>query len=158
MWLNVNRDSLYTSKNNIDSSTDMIEHEGTIDSINGNEYTIRITQSTACSECHAKHACIAADTKVKMVDVIDTSGRFKMNERVLLSGKTAIGYKAILWAFVLPLILLMAVVFVSISVWQISELQAALVALASLVPYYALLYTTRHKMSEKLAFTIKKLN
>ncbi len=158
MWLNVNRDSLYTSKNNIDSSTDMIEHEGTIDSINGNEYTIRITQSTACSECHAKHACIAADTKVKMVDVIDTSGRFKMNERVLLSGKTSIGYKAILWAFVLPLILLMAVVFVSISVWQISELQAALVALASLVPYYALLYTTRHKMSEKLAFTIKKLN
>ena len=136
----------------------MIEHEGTIDSINGNEYTIRITQSTACSECHAKHACIAADTKVKMVDVIDTSGRFKMNERVLLSGKTAIGYKAILWAFVLPLILLVAVVFVSISVWQISELQAALVALASLVPYYALLYTTRHKMSEKLAFTIKKLN
>ena len=136
----------------------MIEHEGTIDSINGNEYTIRITQSTACSECHAKHACIAADTKVKMVDVIDTSGRFKINERVLLSGKTSIGYRAVLWAFVLPLILLMSVVFVSISVWQVSELQAALVALASLVPYYALLYIGRHKMSEKLAFTIKKLN
>ena len=45
----------------------MIEHEGTIDNINGYEYTIRITQSTAC-ECHAKHACVAADTKVKMVD------------------------------------------------------------------------------------------
>ena len=130
----------------------MIEHEGTIDSINGNEYTIRITQSTACSECHAKNACIAADTKVKMVDVIDTSGRFKINERVLLSGKTSIGYRAVLWAFVLPLILLMSVV------WQVSELQAALVALASLVPYYALLYIGRHKMSEKLAFTIKKLN
>ena len=136
----------------------MIEHEGTIDNINGNEYTIRITQSTACSECHAKHACIAADTKVKMVDVVDTSGRFKMNERVLLSGKTSIGYKAILWAFVLPLILLMGVVFVSISVWHMGELQAALIALVSLVPYYILLYTLREKMSEKLAFTIKKLN
>lgn len=136
----------------------MIEHEGTIDNINGNEYTIRITQSTACSECHAKNACIAADTKVKMVDVVDTSGRFKMNERVLLSGKTSIGYKAVLWAFVLPLILLMGVVFVSISVWQMGELQAALIALVSLVPYYTLLYTTRKKMSEKLAFTIKKLN
>ena len=136
----------------------MIEHEGTIDNINGHEYTIRITQSTACSECHAKHACIAADTKVKMVDVVDTSGSFKMNERVLLSGKTSIGYKAILWAFVLPLILLMGVVFVSISVWHMGELQTALIALVSLVPYYALLYTMREKMSEKLAFTIKKLN
>jgi sigma-E factor negative regulatory protein RseC len=81
-----------------------------------------------------------------------------MNERVLLSGKTSIGYKAILWAFVLPLILLMGVVFVSISVWHMGELQAALIALVSLVPYYILLYTLREKMSEKLAFTIKKLN
>lgn len=136
----------------------MIEHEGTIDAINGNQYTIRITQSTACSECHAKSACIAADTKVKMVDVIDTSGRFKMNERVLLSGKTSIGYKAVLWAFVLPLILLMSVIFISTSIWHLSELQAALIALVALVPYYALLYVMRHRMGEKLAFTIKKLN
>lgn len=136
----------------------MIEHEGTIDNINGNQYTIRITQSTACSECHAKHACISADTKVKMVDVVDTSGKFKINERVLLSGKTSIGYKAVLWAFLLPLVLLMVVVFVSISVWDMGELQAAFAALVALVPYYGLLYTLRHKMGEKLAFTIKKLN
>ena len=129
-----------------------------IDIINGNHYTIRITQSTACSECHAKGACMAADTKIKMVDVVDTSGQFKLNERVLLSGKTSIGYKAILWAFVLPLILLISVIFVSTSIWQVSELQAALLALVALVPYYALLYIIRHKMGEKLAFTLKKLN
>ncbi len=136
----------------------MIEHEGTIDTINGNQYTIRITQSTACSECHAKDACIAADTKVKMVEVIDTSGRFKKNERVLLSGKTSIGYKAVLWAFVLPLILLMSVIIISTSILHLSELQAALVALVALVPYYAFLYVMRRRMGEKLAFTIKKLN
>ena len=136
----------------------MIEHEGTIDNIKGNEYTIRITQSTACSECHAKGVCIAADTKVKMVDVLDTSGRFKLNERVLLSGKTSIGYKAVLWAFVLPLILMIGVVFASVSIWHVGELQAALLSLVALVPYYALLYMVRRKMGEKLAFSIKKLN
>lgn len=136
----------------------MIEHEGTIDNISGNQYSIRITQSTACSECHAKGACIAADTKVKMVDVVDSSGEFKLNERVLLSGKTSIGYKAVLWAFVLPLILLMSVIFASISIWHVGELQAALMALVALAPYYALLYIVRHKMGEKLAFTIRKLN
>ena len=136
----------------------MIEHEGTIDNINGNQFTIRITQTTACSECHAKGACMAADTKVKMVDVVDTSGQFKLNERVLLSGKTSIGYKAILWAFVLPLILMMSVIFASISIWHVGELQAALMALVALVPYYGLLYLVRRKMGEKLAFSIKKLN
>ena len=136
----------------------MIEHEGTIDNINGNQYTIRITQSSACSECHAKGACMAADTKVKMVDVVDTSGQFKLHDRVLLLGKTSIGYKAVLWAFVIPLILLISVIIASTSIWQVNELQAALLALVSLVPYYALLYIIRHKMGEKLAFSIKKLN
>ncbi len=136
----------------------MIEHEGTIDNINGNQYTIRITQSSACSECHAKGACMAADTKVKMVDVVDTSGQFKLHERVLLLGKTSIGYKAVLWAFVIPLILLISVIIASTSIWQVNELQAALLALVSLVRYYALLYIIRHKMGEKLAFSIKKLN
>ena len=136
----------------------MIEHEGTIDNINGNQCTIRITQSTACSECHAKGACMAADTKEKMVDVLDTSGQFKLNERVLLSGKTSIGYKAVLWAFVLPLILMICVVFGSISIWHVGELQAAFMSLVALVPYYVILYMVRRKMGEKLAFSIKKLN
>lgn len=140
------------------STKEMIEHEGTIASIKGYQHTIRVTQRTACSECHAKHACIAADTKVKTVDVIDTSGQFKLNERVVLLGKTSIGYRAVLWAFMLPLILLIAVVVLSVSVWNLGELNAALVALATLVPYYALLYMLRHKMGKRLAFTIKKLN
>ena len=154
---NSNKDSLYIP-NYKHSYKEMIEHEGTIDSINGNQYTIRITQSSACSECHAKGACMAADTKVKMVDVVDTTGQFKLHERVLLFGKTSIGYKAILSAFVIPLILMVSVIFASTSIWQMNELQAALIALVALVPYYALLYIVRHKMGEKLAFTIKKLN
>ena len=136
----------------------MIEHKGTIASIDGYQHTIRITQRTACSECHAKHACIAADTKEKMVHVIDTSGQFKLNEQVMLLGKNSIGYRAVWWAFVLPLILLITVVVLAIAVWNLGELSAALVALATLIPYYALLYLLRHKMGKKLAFTIKKLN
>ena len=136
----------------------MIEHEGIIDNISGNRYTVRITQATACSECHAKDACISADTKTKMVDVVDTSGRFKVNEKVMLAGKTSIGYKAVLWAFVLPLILLIGVVLLSVRVWGVGELQAALISLVALVPYYALLYIMRHKMGEKLENKKKKLN
>ena len=136
----------------------MIEHEGIIHNINGNQFTICITQNSACSDCHAKGACMAADTKEKMVDVLDSSGQFKLNERVLLIGKTSIGYKAVLWAFVIPIIIMVGAIFAATSVWHVGELQAALAALITLVPYYAFLYLLRHKMGEKLAFTIKKLN
>lgn len=136
----------------------MIEHEGIIKSINGNQFTICIIQNSACSDCHAKGACMAADTKEKMVDVVDSSGQFKLNERVMLLGKTSIGYRAILWAFVIPLVLLMSVIFAATSIWHVNELQSALLALIALVPYYAFLYMMRNKMGEKLAFTIKKLN
>ena len=136
----------------------MIEHEGIIDNINGNQLTIRITQNSACSECHAKSACMAADTKQKMVDVVDDSGQFKLNERVMLLGKTSIGYKAILWAFLVPLILLICVIVLTTSIWQFNELQGAVMAIIALIPYYAFLYVARTRMGEKLAFTIKKLN
>ncbi|MDD4245862.1 MAG: SoxR reducing system RseC family protein [Dysgonamonadaceae bacterium] len=117
-----------------------------------------MTQNSACSDCHAKGACMAADTKEKMVDVLDSSGQFKLNDRVLLIGKTSIGYKAVLWAFVIPIIIMVGAIFAATSVWHVGELQAALAALITLVPYYAFLYLLRHKMGEKLAFTIKKLN
>lgn len=136
----------------------MIEHEGTIRKIDGNQLTILISQNSACSECHAKGACMAADTKEKMVDVVDDTGMYRLNERVMLLGKTSIGYKAILWAFVIPLILMIGVIVASTSIWDIGELQAAFMSIIVLAPYYAFLYMVRAKMGERLAFTIKKIN
>lgn len=136
----------------------MIEHEGTIRKIDGNQLTILISQNSACSECHAKGACMAADTKEKMVDVVDDTGMYRLNERVMLLGKTSIGYKAIFWAFVIPLILMIGVIVASTSIWDIGELQAAFMSIIVLAPYYAFLYMVRAKMGERLAFTIKKLN
>lgn len=136
----------------------MIEHEGYIRSIDGDKLTVSIIQNSACSECHARKACMAADTKEKMVDVIDTSGSYQVNERVVLLGKTSIGYRAIMWAFAIPLIILIVGVWLSTSTWNLTEMQSALVALCSLVPYYTLLYMLRHKMAGRLAFTINKSN
>ncbi len=136
----------------------MIEHEGTIHKIDGNQLTVLISQNSACSECHAKGACMAADTKEKMVNVVDDTGKYRLNERVMLSGKTSIGYNAILWAFVIPLILMIGVIVASTSIWDIGELQAACMSITVLAPYYVFLYMVRSKMGKRLAFTIKKLN
>ena len=43
----------------------MIEHEGIIEHIDGNHIKVRILQQSACSACHAKGYCTAADSSEK---------------------------------------------------------------------------------------------
>lgn len=134
----------------------MIEHEGIIEKINGHQVTVRILQQSACSACHAKGVCMAADSKEKLVEVVDFSGRFRKNERVIIEGKESMGHKAVFWAFVLPLIILILTLILSLSLWNFSEIEAAISAMVALIPYYLILYLLRKKMANSFQFTIKK--
>lgn len=136
----------------------MIEHEGTIEHINGNHISVRISQQSACSACHAKGMCMAADSKEKRVDVTDVSGKYKLNDLVTIEGKESIGYRAVLWAFVIPLVILVTTLVLATSVWQFSEIQAGIASIVALAPYYAILYLLRDKMANSFKFTIKNNN
>lgn len=135
----------------------MIEHEGIIEKINNNRLSVRILQQSACSACHAKGVCMAADSKEKLVDVTDFSGQFHENELVIIEGKESIGYKAVFWAFVLPLILLVVTLILSLLVWNLDDSKAAICALSALIPYYLLLYFLRKRMAKTFQFTIRKV-
>ena len=62
--------------------------------------------------------------------------------------------KALLWAFGVPFVLLLAMLILVLLLTG-NEGWAALSALAILVPYYAILWLLRDKMREQLAFTIE---
>lgn len=134
----------------------MIEHQGVIESISGNTLSVKILQQSACSACHAKGACMAADSKEKRVDVTDFSGKYKPNDRVIIQGKESMGYKAVLWAFVVPLFLLVLMLLLTTSVWKFKDTQAALTSVLALAPYYLVLSFFRNKMAKTFTFTVKK--
>ncbi len=136
----------------------MIEHKGIIKRINGNQITVCIIQKSACSACHAKSVCMAADSKEKLVNISDSSGKFIENEQVIIEGKKSIGYSAIFWAFVIPLIILISILLLSLNYFKLSEVEAALSSIISLAPYYFILYLFRNQMSNSFKFSIKKLN
>lgn len=136
----------------------MIEHEGIIEKIKGNRVTVRILQQSACSACHAKGVCMAADSKEKLVEVADFSGRFHENEQVIIEGKESMGHKAVFWAFVLPLVILILTLVLTLSLWNFNETEAAVSAMAALIPYYLILYLLRKKMANSFQFNIKKIN
>ncbi|OPZ25602.1 MAG: Positive regulator of sigma(E), RseC/MucC [Bacteroidetes bacterium ADurb.BinA174] len=136
----------------------MIEHKGIITSISDNKLSVKILQESACSTCHAKGSCMAADSKEKLVDITDSSGKYNINDLVVIQGKESMSYKAVLWAFVIPIIILVLVLILTTSVWKMGEMKAAITSIIALAPYYAILYLLRNKMANSFKFTIKNNN
>ncbi len=77
--------------------TDIIEHHGIVENINGSHLKVRIVQTSACAACSAKGHCALADTKEKLITVntADTlhelrKFRNKLQERISNKTKTEI--------------------------------------------------------------------
>lgn len=135
--------------------SDNIRHNGIIDRIEGGIIYVRITQQSACAGCHAKSMCSASDSKEKIIEVVDRSNAYSPSEEVVLIGRSALGLQAVFFAFVIPLILVVAALFAGTSLeWP--ETTTALIALIVLVPYYGLLYLLREKLKRKFIFTLEK--
>ncbi len=101
---------------------------------------------------------MAADHKEKIIDINDYTGDYSINQQVVIEGKESIGYRAVWWAFVLPLLILVAMLVLAATVWNMAEIPSALLSMAALAPYYLMLYFLRDKMQKTFRFTIKKEN
>ena len=86
----------------ITNMSESINHNGIIEKIDGGTVYVRIIQQSACSGCHAKSMCTASESKEKIIEVPDNSGKFHINEEVLLCGQSSLGLQAVLLAFVFP--------------------------------------------------------
>lgn len=133
------------------------DHIGVIEKIEGIHIFVKIVQQSACAGCHAKGICSAADNQDKTIEVTDYSNVYNVNDRVMVCGQTAMGLQAVLLAFVIPLIIMLAAIIVgNIFVWN--DAFSGLTGLLALIPYYAILYSFREKLKKKFVFTLKKLN
>ena len=50
-----------------------IKHLGIVENIQGSHLSVRIVQTSACAACSAKGHCSSADSKDKIIDIIDTA-------------------------------------------------------------------------------------
>ena len=115
--------------------SESINHNGRIEKIEGNAIFVRIIQQSACSGCHAQGMCGASEKKEKIIEVNDNSGKYHVNEEVTLCGQSSLGLQAVLLAFVLPVIFVVAAI-VAGNYLQWDETTSGLTGLLLLVPYY----------------------
>ncbi len=135
----------------------LIQHQGIVESISGTHLSVRIIQSSACSGCHAKGYCSSADSKEKIIDIIDnSSSSYVVGERVMVVGEMSMGMKAVFWAFVLPFLILVSSLFICMAITG-DELFAGILSLSLLVPYYFIIWLNKTRLKQKFSFTIKPI-
>ena len=135
-----------------------IKHLGIVENIQGSHLSVRIVQTSACAACSVKGHCSSADSKDKIIDIIDTAAAsYQVGENVMVVGETSMGMQAVALAFIIPFVLLIFTLFLFMALIE-NELYAALLSLAVLVPYYYILWLNKTRLKQKFSFSIKPIN
>jgi sigma-E factor negative regulatory protein RseC len=138
------------------SSRNTIDHTGFVDAVKDQIATIRINSQSACASCHAKGACSAADQSEKFLTVATEGKEVHPGEEVKVHIARQTGLRAVAFGYVYPFLVLMAVL-IALTAAGVSELQAGLWSLASLAPYYMVIYLLKDRISNSFTFKLEKL-
>ena len=133
-----------------------ISHKGTVEKIEGDCVMVRIVQTSACAACKAARHCSAAESKEKLVTVCNKkeAAQRKVGEEVTVAMSAENGRRAVVIAFIIPFVIMVAVL--AACLWMTKNEQlAALSAVASLFVYYLAVFLMNKKLERKFAFEIE---
>ena len=132
-----------------------IEHKGRVVEVTPALTTVEIISESACSSCHAKGLCGIDSSKRKEIQ-LPTSGwdNYAPGDEVTLVLKSSMGHKAVWVAYVIPLVVLFAVLML-LSAVGVSELAAGLSAIGAVALYYLGIWLFRDKLKNEYIFNIK---
>ena len=139
----------------MNNEKETISHEGVVTKITDDELEIKILAQSACAACHAKSACGMGEQAEKILTVPRPKDRdFELNQKVNVKMAVGQGNKAAVLAYLIPIVLLLAVLFACLGLGM-NEGLAALIAIVALIPYYIILYLRRDKLKKQFLYIIE---
>ena len=136
------------------NESNTISHEGIVTRITNDELEIKILAQSACAACHAKSACGMGEQAEKILTVPRPKGQdFALNQKVNVKMAVGQGNKAAVLAYLIPILLLLAVLFVCLGLGMNDGL-SSLVSIVALIPYYIILYLRRDKIKKQFFYII----
>ena len=134
------------------------DHKGTIIEITEGNIKVEIINKSMCAACHAKGFCSTGDTKDKVIDVAYfNNGEYSVGDRVVVTMKRSMGFKAVWISYVIPLLILL-IFLLTLHSLGFGELLAGLSSVLALGVYYLVVYLLRDRISTDFVFTIAKNN
>ncbi|MBR4817734.1 MAG: SoxR reducing system RseC family protein [Bacteroidales bacterium] len=133
-----------------------VSHRGKVVQVTPEFTTVEIISSSACSACHASGVCGMSEYTKKAVEVPTRAWEnFTPGEEVNVVLKSSMGHKAVWLAYVLPLLVLVAVLMGTLALGA-GELMAGLGAIAGVAVYYLLLWLFKDRLRNEYVFTIER--
>jgi sigma-E factor negative regulatory protein RseC len=130
-------------------------HQGTVVKCEDDSVFVQIEAVSACSACKAKSMCNLTEVQEKIIEVPHIHpNQYKPGDTVNIHMKRSMSAKALWLGYLLPFVVVIVSLFL-FSHLTGSELQAGLISLMLLLPYYLLLYTFRNKLKKTFTFVIE---
>ena len=133
-----------------------IDHSGRIERIDGNRLYVAIVSNSACGSCRARKACGVSESAEKIVEVETAdAAEYSVGEEVTVSVRRNVGLRAVLFAYTIPLVVLVALL-AGLKAAGCSDGASAAASLVGVTVYYLILWLLRGRMAEKIRFLISK--
>ncbi len=137
--------------------TDYIDHQGVVISAEDGFVTVEILNKSACASCHAKSACSLGDVKAKIIEIeYNYNQLYEPGEVVNVKLKKTLGYRALWFSYVIPLVILL-VLLVSLTSAGFSEPVTGVAILSGISLYYLIIWLLKDRIKRDFIFMIEKL-
>lgn len=134
-----------------------IEHKGTVALVGRNFVRVDIEVMEACGSCASRKACAMGQGTTREIMVYtDDAQNYSIGEVVNVTARQSLGLIAVLFCYVVPLVVLVGALAAAISL-GCSEGVAALISLGATALYFLLLAFLRKCISRRVVFTINKI-
>lgn len=140
-------------KKKSDMENNPIAHAGIITEVKPEGIEVKLSGDLACSSCHAKGSCGAAESSDKIIFIPHLEKQYSKGEIVEVAMSSNLGLKAVFIGYVLPFLLLMGTIIIGLTFT--TEVLASLMATAVVAIYYTVLYFSRKTMKEAFTLSIK---
>ena len=132
-----------------------ITHTGIVQAVADGRVSVRILQASACSSCAAARLCRSSESKEKIIEAqLPAALQLSVGDSVTLVGTVRQSTLAVVLAYLIPLVVLLAALFGAVGC-GLSELESAGVALCAVAVYYLVLYACRERVSRQLSFRVE---
>lgn len=133
-----------------------LRHRGKVERIEGDKVFVRVEKQSACAACHAKGLCGEKDEARIMEVATPYASTFEVGESVVVAlVRESMGWSSVVWGYVLPLAVLLAVLFGAKALGAEDGI-AAVASIVAVAIYYVVLYALRSKFEKRIQFTIIK--
>ena len=134
---------------------DYVSHPGVVVGINDKDLEIEILSASSCGSCGIKSACGMSEMTEKRITVSKPDDKeFIVGQPVNIKMNVEQGNKAALFAYLIPAILLIAIIVI-LSNLNIKEWVAALAGVGVVAVYYIILSFFKEKLKAEFKYEIR---